>query len=275
MFKTGKIWFKVPETLKIVLNGKLPGMVTAKDVILHVIGRVKADGATYMAVEFTGETVRRMSMDGRLTLTNMAVEMGGKTGLIEPDRETFEYLRRQGRGVGKPLKPDPDANYADTIEFDVSRLEPQIAVPPTVDNVKPVSEVEGLEINQVFLGSCTNARIEDLRLAASILKGRKVHSRVRMLVVPASRSIYLQALREGLIEIFLEAGCIICNPGCGVCVGGHQGVPAPGEVVLSTSNRNFIGRMGCAEAEIYLASPATAAASAITGKITNPATLER
>ncbi|MHC1586387.1 MAG: homoaconitase large subunit [Candidatus Hecatellaceae archaeon] len=275
VFKTGKIWFKVPETLKIVLNGKLPGMVTAKDVILQVIGRVKADGATYMAVEFTGETVRRMSIDGRLTLTNMAVEMGGKTGLIEPDRETFEYLRRQGRGVGKPLKPDPDANYADTIEFDVSRLEPQIAVPPTVDNVKPVSEVEGLEINQVFLGSCTNARIEDLRLAASILKGRKVHSRVRMLVVPASRSIYLQALREGLIEIFLEAGCIICNPGCGVCVGGHQGVPAPGEVVLSTSNRNFIGRMGCAEAEIYLASPATAAASAITGKITNPATLER
>ena len=271
VLKTGKIWFKVPETLKIQVEGSLPPMVTPKDVILHIIGEVKADGATYKAVEYGGETVRRMSVEGRLTLSNMAVEMGGKTGLIEPDEKTLEYLKSRGRGPGKPLKGDRDAEHAETLNFDVSRLEPQVAAPPTVDNVKPVSEVEGLEIDQVFLGSCTNARLEDLRLAASILKGRKIHPRVRMLVVPASRTVYLQALREGLVEVFLEAGCVLCNPGCGVCVGGHQGVPAPGEVVLSTSNRNFVGRMGCPEADIYLASPATAAVSALTGKITNPA----
>jgi len=204
----------------------------------------------------------------------MAVEMGAKTGLIEPDEKTVEYLKSQGRPIRKLLKASPEATPAKTLDLDVSRLEPRVAVPPTVDNVKPVSEIEGLEIDQVFLGSCTNARLEDLRLAASILKGRKVSRKVRMLVVPASRKVYLQALREGLIEIFLEAGCVVCNPGCGVCVGGHQGVPAPGEVVLSTSNRNFIGRMGCAEADIYLASPATAAVSALTGKITDPSTWE-
>jgi len=270
ILKTGKIWFKVPETLKIIVKGTLPPMVTPKDLILHIVGTVGADGATYMAVEYTGETVRRMSMEGRLTLSNMAVEMGSKTGLIEPDRETLEYLKSRGRDPGKPLKSDSDAQYFDALNFDVSKLEPQVAMPSTVDNVKPVSEVEGLEVNQVFLGSCTNARVEDLRLAASFLKGKKVNPKVRMLVVPASRSVYLQALREGLIEVFLKAGCILCNPGCGVCVGGHQGVPAPGEVVLSTSNRNFVGRMGCAEADIYLASPATAAVSALTGKITDP-----
>ncbi|RLI13621.1 MAG: 3-isopropylmalate dehydratase large subunit [Candidatus Hecatellales archaeon] len=270
VLKTGKIWFKVPETLKVTVEGELPPMVTPKDLSLHIVGTVRADGATYKAVEYTGETVKRMSVEGRLTLSNMAVEMGGKTGLIEPDEATLQYLESKGRGAGKPLKSDGDAEYSDVMSFDASKLEPQVAVPPTVDNVKPVSEVEGLEVNQVFLGSCTNARVEDLRLAARLLKGRKIHSDVRMLVVPASRSVYLQALREGLVEVFLEAGCIMCNPGCGVCVGGHQGVPAPGEVVLSTSNRNFVGRMGCAEAEIYLASPATAAVSALTGKITDP-----
>jgi 3-isopropylmalate/(R)-2-methylmalate dehydratase large subunit len=270
VLKTGKIWFKVPETLKITVEGELPPMVTPKDLILHIVGTVRADGATYKAVEYTGETVKRMSVEGRLTLSNMAVEMGGKTGLIEPDEVTLQYLESKGRRAGKPLKSDGDAEYPDVIDFDASKLEPQVAVPPTVDNVKTVSEVEGLEVNQVFLGSCTNARVEDLRLAASLLKGRRIHPNVRMLVVPASRSVYLQALREGLVEVFLEAGCIMCNPGCGVCVGGHQGVPAPGEVVLSTSNRNFVGRMGCAEAEIYLASPATAAVSALTGKITDP-----
>jgi len=270
VLKTGKIWFKVPETLKITVEGELPPMVTPKDLILRIVGAVRADGATYKAVEYTGETVKHMSVEGRLTLSNMAVEMGGKTGLIEPDEATLQYLESKGRRAGKPLKSDGDAEYSDVIDFDASKLEPQVAVPPTVDNVKPVSEVEGLEVNQVFLGSCTNARVEDLRLAASLLKGRRIHPNVRMLVVPASRSVYLQALREGLVEVFLEAGCIMCNPGCGVCVGGHQGVPAPGEVVLSTSNRNFVGRMGCAEAEIYLASPATAAVSALTGKITDP-----
>ena len=271
IFKTGKIWLKVPETIKVNINGVLPPKVTPKDVILHVVGSIGADGATYMAVEYSGETVKRMSMDGRLTLANMAVEMGAKTGLVEPDEETIRYLKSRGRGENlKSFKSDPDAQYHKVLDFDVSKLEPQIAVPPRVDNVKPISEVEGLEIDQVFLGSCTNARIEDLRLAAEILKGRKVNRKVRMLVVPASRSVYLEALREGLIEIFLEAGAVVCNPGCGVCVGGHQGVPAPGEVVLSTSNRNFTGRMGCAEAEIYLVSPATAAVSAITGRVTNP-----
>lgn len=270
VLKTGKIWLKVPETLRIVVEGEFESYVTPKDLILQIVGEVGSDGATYMAVEYTGETVRRMSIDGRLTLSNMAVEMGGKTGLIEPDEKTLQYLESTGRGRGKPLKGDPDAEYAETLTFNASNVTPQIAVPPTVDNVKPVSELEGLEVNQVFLGSCTNARIEDLRLAARLLKGRRISPKVRMLVVPASRRVYLQALREGLIEVFLEAGCVLCNPGCGVCVGGHQGVPAPGEIVLSTSNRNFIGRMGCAEAEIYLASPATAAVSALTGKITDP-----
>lgn len=270
VFKTGKLWFKVPETLKINLNGEMSPHVTPKDLILYLAGQIGADGATYMAVEFAGETVKRMSVDGRLTLCNMAVEMGAKNGLVEPDGKTEEYIRRMGREPSEAVKNDADAEFSEIREYDASSLEPQIACPPRVDNVKPVREVEGLEINQVFLGSCTDGRIEDLQEAAGILAGKKINSHVRMIVVPASVRVYLEALNMGLIKTFLEAGCTVCNPGCGPCVGAHQGIPAPEEVVLSTSNRNFVGRMGCAEADIYLVSPETAAVSALTGRITDP-----
>ncbi len=270
VFLSGKLWFKVPESFKIIVEGNLPPNVTPKDVILKIIGKIGADGATYKAVEFQGSTIDAMTIEGRLTLCNMTVEMGAKTGIVNPDDKTYRYLERLGVKYLSGFVSDPHAEYEYTFEFDVSDLEPQIACPHAVDNVKPVSEVEGVPINQVFLGSCTNGRIEDLRMAARILKGKRINKGVRMIVVPASRRIYLEALREGLIEIFLRAGCTICNPGCGPCVGAHQGVLAPGEVCLSTSNRNFKGRMGCMDAEIYLASPATAAASALTGEITDP-----
>jgi len=273
VFMSGKLWFKVPESIKVKIEGSLPPMVLPKDIILKVIGIIGADGATYKAVEFCGSAIRSMSIDGRLTLCNMSVEMGAKTGIIEPDDKTRDYMRNLGikkniRSID--LKSDEDAEYAGKISINVSDLEPQIACPHSVDNVKPVKEVEGLEVNQIFLGSCTNGRLEDLRVAAKILKGKKVKSNVRMIVIPASRKILLQALKEGLINIFLEAGCVICNPGCGPCAGAHQGILAPGEICLSTSNRNFKGRMGSVESEIYLASPATAAVTALEGKITDP-----
>jgi 3-isopropylmalate/(R)-2-methylmalate dehydratase large subunit len=270
VFLTGKLWFKVPETYKFNILGKAPPYLTPKDIILHIVGQVKADGATYKAVEFSGPIVKRMSMDGRLTLCNMVVEMGGKTGLVEPDKITQNYLTSLGHCTIAPVENDKDAEFEVTRDFEISNLDPQIACPPTVDNVKSIREVEGLKINQIFLGSCTNGRLEDLQLAAKILRGKKVHRDVRMLVIPASRRVYVKALKTGLLEIFLKAGCTICNPGCGPCVGTHQGVLAPGEVCLSTSNRNFVGRMGCAQADIYLCSPLTAAASALTGKITDP-----
>ncbi|MEM2593804.1 MAG: 3-isopropylmalate dehydratase large subunit, partial [Candidatus Bathyarchaeia archaeon] len=269
---SGKLWFKVPETIRIDVNGSLPPMVLPKDIILKIIGTIGADGATYKAVEYHGETISAMSIDGRLTLCNMAVEMGAKTGIIEPDEKTLKFLLSLGVKEHIALKSDEDAEYAEKISFNVSDLEPMIACPHSVDNVRSVKEVEGKEVDQVFLGSCTNGRIEDLRIAAEILKGRRVKEGVRMIVIAASRNIYLQALREGLIDVFMEAGCIICNPGCGPCAGAHQGILAPGEVCLSTSNRNFKGRMGSAEAEIYLASPATAAATALEGRITDPRT---
>jgi 3-isopropylmalate/(R)-2-methylmalate dehydratase large subunit len=269
VFKTGKLWFRIPETVKYILTGKIPPNIMAKDLILYIAGKVKADGATYKAIDFSGEVIKNLSVDGRLTLCNMVVEIGAKNGVVEPDEKTLEYISSKGRKPKAILKNDKDAEFEEKIEFEVSKLEPQIACPPTVDNVKPVSEVEGLEINQVFLGSCTNGRLEDLREAAKILVKNKVHPNVRMIVIPASVDIYLQALKEGLIEIFLMAGCTICNPGCGPCAGAHQGIPAKGEIVLSTSNRNFVGRMGCAEADIYLCSPITAAISAVKGKITN------
>ncbi|MEM0049602.1 MAG: homoaconitase large subunit [Candidatus Bathyarchaeia archaeon] len=270
VFISGKLWFKVPETIKVEINGFTPPMVLPKDIILKIISVIGADGATYKALEYCGETIKNMSIDGRLTLCNMAVEMGAKTGIIEPDEKTKEYLASIGIRDYTYIKSDEDAEYAEKIRLDVSELEPMIACPHAVDNVKRVKDVEGIEINQVFLGSCTNGRIEDLRVAAKILEGKKIKDGVRMIVIPASRSIYLQALREGLIETFIKAGCTVCNPGCGPCAGAHQGILGPGEVCLSTSNRNFKGRMGSADAEIYLASPATAAASALEGKITDP-----
>ncbi|MEM1585883.1 MAG: homoaconitase large subunit [Candidatus Bathyarchaeia archaeon] len=269
-FMSGKLWFKVPETIKVKINGYPPPMVLPKDIILKIISILGADGATYKAVEYCGETINSMSIDGRLTLCNMAIEMGAKTGIIEPDEKTKEYLYNIRVKDYVPIKSDDDAEYSEKIAIDVSNLEPMAACPHSVDNVKPVKNIEGIEIDQVFLGSCTNGRIEDLRIAAKILKGRKIKNGVRMIVIPASRSIYLQALREGLIETFVEAGCAVCNPGCGPCAGAHQGILGPGEVCLSTSNRNFKGRMGSVDAEIYLASPATAAASALEGRITDP-----
>ncbi len=276
VFMSGKLWFKVPGTMEVRIDGSLPKMVTPKDVILKVVGEIGADGATYQAIEFKGSTVKEMSVEGRLTLCNMAVEMGAKTGIIEPDEKTIKYLEDMNVDVDPQgiLKSDPDAKYTAKLQFDMSDLEPQVACPHSVDNVKPISKVEGTPINQAFLGSCTNGRIEDLRLAAKILDGRKVKRGVRMIVIPISRRIYLQALKEGLIETFIDAGCVVCNPGCGPCVGAHQGILAPGEVCVSTSNRNFKGRMGCMDAEIYLASPATVAASAIEGEITDPRRLK-
>ena len=276
---SGKLWFRVPETIRIMIEGSLPPMVTPKDLILKIVGTVGADGATYKAVEFHGSTVREMGIDGRLTLCNMAVEMGAKTGIVNPDERAIQYLKSIGFNPAykdlNHLSSDPDAEYEETLNLEASDLEPQIACPHRVDNVKPVTEVEGVKVDQVFLGSCTNGRLEDLRLAARILKGKHIKDGLRMIVIPASVRVYLKALKEGLIETFLRAGCTVCNPGCGPCVGAHMGVLAPGEVCLSTSNRNFKGRMGCMGAEIYLASPATAAASALKGEITDPRELPK
>ena len=268
VFKTGKLWFKVPETVRYNISGNIPANITAKDIILYIAGEVKADGATYKAIDFSGDVVKELSVNGRLTLCNMAVEIGAKTGIVEPDNKTISYIEAiRGKISFQVVKNDKDAYFEEVYEFDISNLEPQIACPPTVDNVKSVSEIEGLEVDQVFLGSCTNGRVEDLEVAARILKGEKINRKTRMIVVPASRRVYLEALKKGLMEIFVEAGCTVCNPGCGPCVGAHQGVPAEGEIVLSTANRNFVGRMGCDKADIYLCSPITAAASAIKGKI--------
>jgi 3-isopropylmalate/(R)-2-methylmalate dehydratase large subunit len=270
-FALGKTWFRVPETIKFEIKGKFPHGVFAKDLILHIIGLIGADGATYKAMEFGGETIENLTMDSRFTLSNMAVEAGAKVGLISSDEITKEYLESLGRGEKwKPIKPDPDAKYERVIEIDVSKLEPVVAAPHTVDNVKPVKEVEGITIHQAFLGTCTNSRIEDWRIAAQLLKGRRVNPNVRFLVLPASRRVYLQALKEGLVETLLEAGAAIGSPGCGPCPGVHWGAPADNEVSITTMNRNFKGRMGNPESYVYLASPATVVASALEGKITDP-----
>jgi 3-isopropylmalate/(R)-2-methylmalate dehydratase large subunit len=270
VFATGRIWLKVPETMKIDVSGSFQEPVAPKDLILYVIGRVGADGATYKAIEFTGSTIRDMSISGRLTLCNMAVEMGAKTAIIEPDEKAIQYVGERVNGPFKEFRSDPDARYEKTLEFNVDDLEPMVACPHSVDNVKPVKDVEGVEVNQAFLGSCTNGRLEDLELAAKVLKGRRIKKGVRMLVTPASTEVYLQALKRGLLEVFIKAGACVCNPTCGACFGGHMGLLAAGEICVSSSNRNFIGRMGSPEAMIYLASPATVAASAVEGKITDP-----
>jgi 3-isopropylmalate/(R)-2-methylmalate dehydratase large subunit len=267
---TGKLWFKVPEAIRIVVDGALPELVAPKDLILRIIGEVGADGATYNAVEFTGSTIEAMSISGRMTLCNMVIEMGAKTGVVEPDERTLTYLRGRAEGSLETVKGDIDAKYKRVLHFDVADLEPQVSCPHKVDNVRPVSEVEGTRIDQAFIGSCTNGRMEDLEAAASILRGRHVHPDVRLLVIPASREVYLDSMDAGLLKVFTEAGGLVCNPSCGACFGGHIGILAPGEVCLATSNRNFRGRQGSPDAEVYLASPATAAASAVTGVITDP-----
>lgn len=269
VFSTGQLWFKVPETIQFNIEGKLKENVFAKDVILNIIGQVGADGATYKACEFSGETVANMSVSDRMVLCNMAIEMGGKTGLIEPDEKTLNYVKKRSSKPYKVFKTDLDAPSLETMPIDVNDLEPQVACPHNVDNVKAVSEVD-VEIDQVFLGSCTNGRISDMRQAAKILKGKKIANGVRMLVIPASKEVYTKALNEGLINIFVDAGALVCNPCCGPCLGGHVGLIGPGEVSLSTSNRNFKGRQGSPEGKVYLSSAAVAAASAIEGRIVSP-----
>ena len=266
---TGKLWFKVPESIKANITGKLPKGVYAKDVILHIIGTVTVDGATYKAVEFHGDTVKNMSIADRMTLANMSVEMGAKAGMVPADEITVNFFKEVGMDV-KPFGPDPGAQYEDEWNFEVSNLEPQVAAPHSVDNVKPVSEVEGVEIDQAFIGSCTNGRYEDFVEAAKILKGRKVAPGVRCIAIPASVKQYLKLLKDGIIDILTQAGCFVAYATCGPCLGGHLGVLGPGEVAISSSNRNFKGRMGHPESKVYLASPATVAASAVEGKIADP-----
>ncbi|MDD3364943.1 MAG: 3-isopropylmalate dehydratase large subunit [Syntrophomonas sp.] len=267
---SGKLWFKVPETFKFILNGKLPAGVYSKDLILYLIGDVTADGATYMAAEYVGEAIDALSVESRFTISNMAIEMGAKCGLMEADQKTIDWVTAHSKKEFTPVKADLDAVYARIKEYDVSKLEPQVAKPHTVDNVCPISEVLGIPIQQGVIGTCTNGRMEDLRIAASILKGKKIDRHTRLVVAPSSRQLMLQAMREGLIEVFVEAGAAVVTPGCGPCVGTHNGVPSDGENVISTANRNFKGRMGNPTAFIYLGSPATVAASVLYGKITDP-----
>lgn len=268
---SGKLWFKVPESIKIIVKGKLPKGVYAKDVILYIVGELTADGATYKSIEFTGEVVRRLSMEGRFTIANMAVEMGAKAGMMEADEKTLKWLKEHSpKKKPKPVKADRDARYSEILEFDISDLAPQIAKPHRVDNVSSISKLKGVRIDVAFLGTCTNGRLEDLKIAAKTLKDKKIHREVRLIVAPASKEIYLEALKEGIIEIFIRSGAAVVAPGCGPCVGTHEGIPADGENAISTANRNFKGRMGNPNAFIYLASPATVAVSALKGKIADP-----
>jgi len=270
VWATGKLWLKVPETIRINISGNPPKLVTSKDIILHIIGKIKSDGANYKAIEFYGETIDKMSIESRLTMSNQSMEAGAKAAIIPPDSKTIEYVKSRTKESFDIVKADNDAKYEEILDFDVTDLEPMVACPHTVDNVKPVREVAGLEINQAVLGSCTNGRLEDLELAAKIIDGKNVHKNVRMIVVPASREIYLKAIEKGFIQKFVKAGAMVINPGCGPCLGAHQGILASGERAITSTNRNFRGRMGSPDSEIYLASPATVVASAIRGEITDP-----
>ncbi len=269
---TGKNWFKVPETIKIIVKGKLPKGVFAKDIILYIANDLRADGATYNAIEFHGPAIDRMDMDGRFTICNMVVELGAKCGFMPQDAKTLAWLKKRtakGRKIAT-VEPDPDAKYCKVAEYDVSRLEPRVAKPHTVDNGAAISEVKGEKIDEAFLGTCTNGRMADLAIAAKVLKGKKVAKAVKFIIAPSSREVYLEALKAGYIKLFVESGAAVVAPGCGPCVGTHNGIPADGETVISSANRNFKGRMGNPNARIFLASPATVAASAIEGKIADP-----
>jgi homoaconitate hydratase family protein len=267
-YATGKNWFRVPETFYFDANGSFAKGVYPKDLILKIIGKVGARGATYKACEFGGETIENMAIGDRLTLTNMAIEMGGKTGVIKTDKITENFLKSRGYPYTEIVPKDPD--YEKIFEFDVDDLTPQLAVSPKVDNVYPVEKYEGTEVDEVFIGTCTNGRIDDLEIAARMFKGKKLSPLLKTIIVPASNEIYFEAMNRGYIKIFMDAGAMVCNPGCGPCIGRHQGVLAPGDRALTTMNRNFIGRMGSDKGEIIIASPATAAATALTGKITDP-----
>jgi len=266
----GEMWLKVPETIKFVYRGKLNKWVSGKDLILYTIGKIGVDGANYKVMEFSGEVIKKLSMDNRFTICNMAIEAGAKTGIIEPDEITLDYLKGRARRPYQIYKSDPDASYEKIIEIDVSKIEPQVAFPHLPENTKPISQVGDIKIDQSVIGSCTNGRIEDLRVAAEVLKGKQVYHNVRLIIFPATQNIYLKAIREGLIDIFISAGAAVSTPTCGPCLGGHMGVLAEGERAISTTNRNFVGRMGHPKSEVYLSSPAVAAASAIIGKIASP-----
>lgn len=270
VWATGELWLRVPESIKINVSGKFKPWVTAKDLILHIIGILGADGANYQAVEFHNETISQMSIASRMVLSNLSMEMGAKVAFVPPDKLTIAYLKQKTVKHFQAVLPDHDANYCAELNINVSDLSSQVACPHSVDNVKQVSEITGLKIDQALIGSCTNGRLEDLAAAAKILQGKTVHPDTRLLVIPASRKVYLEALHQGYIEIFVRAGGLILNPGCGPCLGAHQGLLAPGEICLATTNRNFKGRMGSPEAFVYLASPGTVAASAIKGEIALP-----
>ena len=270
---TGQLWFKVPSAIKFNLHGKLPQYVSGKDVILHIIGRIGVDGALYKSMEFTGEGVKELSMADRFTICNMAIEAGAKNGIFPVDEAAVEYLDKHAKRDYKIYEADSDAEYEEVVDVDLSAIRPTVAFPHLPGNAKTVDEIEAMDkiyIDQVVIGSCTNGRMEDLRKAAAILKGKKVADNVRVMVVPATQKIYLQCILEGILETFVEAGCAVNTPSCGPCMGGHMGVLAKGEKCVSTTNRNFVGRMGDVESLIYLASPETAAASAIAGYIANP-----
>ncbi len=269
----GETWFKVPDSILVTFNGALPAFVTGKDLILWLIGQIGVDGARYQALEFAGSTIAGMGMDGRMTMANMAIEAGGKTGLFPVDDITLAYTKAAGRTGDLPLSADPGATYIRKIIHDVSGMEPVVACPHQPDSVKPVSDVSGVDIQQVVIGSCTNGRISDLRDAAAVLHGRQVDKKVRCIVLPATPGIWKQALAEGLIETFMDAGCIVGPATCGPCLGGHMGILADGERAVATTNRNFRGRMGSLESEVYLANPAVAAASAVAGEVCHPGKL--
>ena len=267
---TGKAWFKVPSAIKFVLTGKMKKWVSGKDVILHIIGKIGVDGALYKSMEFTGEGIKNLTMDDRFTIANMAIEAGAKNGIFPVDEFTLEYIKEHSTKPCKVYEADEDAVYDEVIEVNLSELEPTVAFPHLPENTRTIGETGNIKIDQVVIGSCTNGRISDIRIAAEVMKGRKIAPGIRAIVIPATQDIYLTALKEGLITTFVQAGCIVSTPTCGPCLGGHMGVLAAGERAISTTNRNFVGRMGHVESEVYLASPAVAAASAVTGKISSP-----
>ena len=266
----GKAWFKVPSAMKIILSGSLGKYVSGKDVILHIIGRIGVDGALYKSMEFTGEGLASLSMADRLCIANMAIEAGAKNGIFEVDDITLSYLHEHGANEPVIYKADPDAEYDEVMNIDLSEIKPTVAFPHLPGNARTFSEIGDIRIDQVVIGSCTNGRLEDLRIAAEILKGRKVAKNVRTIIIPATQRIYLEAMEEGLLKTFIEAGAVVSTPTCGPCLGGYMGILAAGEKAVTTTNRNFVGRMGHVDSEVYLASPATAAASAVTGRITSP-----
>ena len=267
---TGDIWMKVPPTTKFVYNGKLDKWVSGKDLILYTIGDIGVDGALYAAMEFSGEAIDSLSMDGRFTMANMAIEAGAKAGVFYADGKTLDYIKSRAKRPYTVYEPDEDVEYIKTIEYDVSKIELQVAFPHSPANTRPISKVGDIKIDQAVIGSCTNGRLEDLQVAARVIKGRKVHPDVRCIIIPGSQQVYLDALKEGLIEAFIEAGAVVSTPTCGPCLGGHMGILAAGERCISTTNRNFVGRMGSTESEVYLSNPAVAAASAVAGSIVSP-----